>query len=157
VKPAAFTIRGIFGHLARLRFINISPDATVELMLAENRVPTRWISVANDGADLPPPLRVERVAKLRFSAGQTYDFLWTPASRGTQLSTSTVTTCRIMPAKEPLSLASQFEAWFGFGITVIGVVFLFLCNREVRGKDYSMHAQRAHVPTHWPPPEGARP
>ena len=80
LEPAPQVVRA--GTQYRLRFINISPDATVELMLAENRVPTRWISVANDGADLPPPLRVERVAKLRFSAGQTYDFLWTPASPG---------------------------------------------------------------------------
>ena len=66
----------------RLRFINISPDATVDLMLAENGVPHRWTSLANDGADLPPPLRVDRVARLRISTGQTYDFTWTPMSPG---------------------------------------------------------------------------
>ncbi|MEX0733528.1 MAG: multicopper oxidase domain-containing protein [Steroidobacteraceae bacterium] len=66
----------------RLRFINISPDATVELMLAQDGAPQRWISLANDGADLPSPLRVERVAKLRISAGETYDFMWTPKSAG---------------------------------------------------------------------------
>jgi FtsP/CotA-like multicopper oxidase with cupredoxin domain len=70
------------GTQYRLRFINISPDATVELTLVENGAPARWTSVANDGADLPPPLRVERVAELRFSTGQTYDFLWTPGSAG---------------------------------------------------------------------------
>jgi FtsP/CotA-like multicopper oxidase with cupredoxin domain len=70
------------GTQYRLRFINISPDATVEMMLVQDGSPQRWISVANDGADLPPPLRVERIAKLRISAGETYDFMWTPTSPG---------------------------------------------------------------------------
>jgi FtsP/CotA-like multicopper oxidase with cupredoxin domain len=66
----------------RLRFINISSDATVELALVENGVPHRWIGLANDGAELPPPLRVDRDARLRFGPGQTYDFNWTPTSPG---------------------------------------------------------------------------
>ncbi len=70
------------GTQYRLRFINISPDATVELMLEKNGEPQRWMGIANDGADLPPPLRLERAAKLRISTGQTYDFLWTPTSPG---------------------------------------------------------------------------
>jgi FtsP/CotA-like multicopper oxidase with cupredoxin domain len=80
LRPAPQTFRVDTPY--RLRFINISPDATVELTLAEDDVPHRWISLANDGADLPPPMRVARVARLRFSAGQTYDFLWTPTSPG---------------------------------------------------------------------------
>jgi FtsP/CotA-like multicopper oxidase with cupredoxin domain len=80
LEPAPEIFRA--GTQYRLRFINISPDATVELTLVESGAPARWTGVANDGADLPPPLRVERVAKLRFSTGQTYDFLWTPASPG---------------------------------------------------------------------------
>jgi FtsP/CotA-like multicopper oxidase with cupredoxin domain len=80
LQPAPQTFRA--GTAYRLRFINISPDATVELTLAEDGVPHRWISLANDGADLPQPLRVDRVAKLRFSTGQTYDFTWTPTSPG---------------------------------------------------------------------------
>jgi hypothetical protein len=43
---------------------------------------------------------------------------------------------RLMPAREPLSTSSQFEAWFGFGITVAGIVFLFVCNGGTRGKDF---------------------
>jgi hypothetical protein len=54
----------------------------VELTLVGNGVPLQWAGLANDGADLPPSLRVERVAKLRFGPGQTYDFNWTPASPG---------------------------------------------------------------------------
>jgi FtsP/CotA-like multicopper oxidase with cupredoxin domain len=80
LRPAPQTFRVDTPY--RLRFINISPDATVELTLAEDDVPHRWISLANDGADLPPPMRVARVARLRFSAGQTYDFLWTSTSPG---------------------------------------------------------------------------
>jgi FtsP/CotA-like multicopper oxidase with cupredoxin domain len=80
LRPAPQTFRA--GTAYRLRFINISPDATVELTLAEDGVPHRWISLANDGADLPQALRVDRVAKLRFSTGQTYDFTWTPTSPG---------------------------------------------------------------------------
>jgi FtsP/CotA-like multicopper oxidase with cupredoxin domain len=70
------------GTQYRLRFINISPDATVEMKLTKNGETQRWISLANDGADLPSALRVERDAMLRFSPGETYDFLWTPSSPG---------------------------------------------------------------------------
>jgi FtsP/CotA-like multicopper oxidase with cupredoxin domain len=80
VEPAAQKFHT--GTQYRLRFINISPDATVEMALLKNGAPQKWISIANDGADLPPSLRVERAAKLRFSAGQTYDYLWTPESPG---------------------------------------------------------------------------
>jgi FtsP/CotA-like multicopper oxidase with cupredoxin domain len=80
LRPAAQTVRA--GATYRLRFINIAPDATVELTLVGNGVPLQWAGLANDGADLPPSLRVERVAKLRFGPGQTYDFNWTPASPG---------------------------------------------------------------------------
>jgi hypothetical protein len=37
-----------------------------------------------------------------------------------------LTAFRIRPNPEALSPSAQFEAWFGFGITVVGVVFLFL-------------------------------
>jgi FtsP/CotA-like multicopper oxidase with cupredoxin domain len=80
LQPTPQTFRA--GTPYRLRFINISSDATVELALVENGVPHRWIGLANDGAELPPPLRVDRVAKLRFGPGQTYDFNWTPTSPG---------------------------------------------------------------------------
>lgn len=80
LEPAPQIFRA--GTTYRLRFINISPDATVDLTLTANGEPQRWTSIANDGADLPPPLRHEREAKLRFSAGETYDFSWTPKSPG---------------------------------------------------------------------------
>ena len=46
------------------------------------------------------------------------------------------TAFRIWPNPEPLSLPAEFEAWFGLGITVAGVVFLFLCNGGGQGKDF---------------------
>jgi len=66
----------------RLRFINITPDATVEMRLVQDDGLQRWTAIANDGADLPAALRVERPAELRFGPGQTYDFEWTPAAPG---------------------------------------------------------------------------
>jgi FtsP/CotA-like multicopper oxidase with cupredoxin domain len=66
----------------RMRFINISPDATVTIRLVQDGALQRWTAIANDGADLPAALRTEQPAVLRFSAGQTYDFLWTPRSEG---------------------------------------------------------------------------
>jgi len=47
-----------------------------------------------------------------------------------------LTAFRIRPNPGPLSAPSQFDAWFGFGITVVGVVFLFLCNGGGLGKDF---------------------
>ena len=46
------------------------------------------------------------------------------------------TAFRIRPDREPLSLAAAFDAWFGFGITVVGVVYLFLCNGGGKGKNF---------------------
>jgi len=66
----------------RVRFINITPDATVEMRLMQDGGLLRWTAIANDGADLPAALRVERPAELRFGPGQTYDFEWTPAAPG---------------------------------------------------------------------------
>jgi FtsP/CotA-like multicopper oxidase with cupredoxin domain len=81
LQPAVQTFRA--GVAYRLRFINISSDATVELALVEDGAPLRWIGLARDGAELPAPLQADRVARLRFGPGQTYDFHWTPAHAGT--------------------------------------------------------------------------
>jgi FtsP/CotA-like multicopper oxidase with cupredoxin domain len=80
LDPAPQTLR--VGTQYRLRFINITTEATVEMALTRDDVPLHWIPRANDGADLPSALQKERVAELRFSAGETYDFLWTPTSAG---------------------------------------------------------------------------
>jgi hypothetical protein len=65
----------------------------------------------------------ERTVFLYFLAITTFDWLQ-------------FTAFRIRPSPEPLSPSAQFDAWFGFGITVVGVVFLFLCNGGGRGKDF---------------------
>jgi hypothetical protein len=47
-----------------------------------------------------------------------------------------LTAFRIWPNPVPLSLPAEFDAWFGLGITVVGVIFLFLCNGGGQGKDF---------------------
>jgi FtsP/CotA-like multicopper oxidase with cupredoxin domain len=66
----------------RLRFINISPGATVNIEISRDAELIDWIALANDGADLPTALQTKQPARLRMSAGETYDFLWTPESSG---------------------------------------------------------------------------
>jgi len=39
----------------------------------------RWRPIAKDGADLPPLQATTRPAQLQLGAGETWDFLWTPA------------------------------------------------------------------------------
>jgi FtsP/CotA-like multicopper oxidase with cupredoxin domain len=70
------------GIAYRMRFINITPDATVGIQLFQDGALQRWNAFANDGADLPMALRTDVPAVLRFGPGQTYDFLWTPRSQG---------------------------------------------------------------------------
>jgi hypothetical protein len=40
------------------------------------------VSLARDGADLPPALRMESPARIRTGTGETYDFVWTPSEPG---------------------------------------------------------------------------
>jgi hypothetical protein len=47
-----------------------------------------------------------------------------------------LTAFRLWPNPEPLSVSAVVDAWFGLGITVVGVVFLFLCNGGSQGKDF---------------------
>lgn len=80
LQPTPETFR--VGTRYRLRFINISPEATVTMTLSRDDAPVRWTRLANDGADLPPALRTMTEARFRFGAGETYDFLWIPAAAG---------------------------------------------------------------------------
>jgi hypothetical protein len=41
-----------------------------------------WALLAQDGADLPPALRMESPARIRTGTGETYDFVWTPSEPG---------------------------------------------------------------------------
>jgi manganese oxidase len=70
------------GTRYRLRFMNISPGSTVEVWLEDENGSVPWTALAVDGADLSDALRVEETRRLRFNAGQTFDFHWTPAAAG---------------------------------------------------------------------------
>jgi manganese oxidase len=70
------------GTRYRLRFMNISPGATVEVWLEDENGSVPWTALAVDGADLSDALRIEDTRRLRFNAGQTFDFHWTPAAAG---------------------------------------------------------------------------
>lgn len=66
----------------RIRIINIAADLTSEFSLKRDDALLTWRAVGNDGADLPPALRTSRSAFVRLSAGETWDFQWTPDATG---------------------------------------------------------------------------
>jgi FtsP/CotA-like multicopper oxidase with cupredoxin domain len=79
---------------ARLRFISlavVNPNATVWLTArpdsafgnVNDTMVVHWRPIAKDGADLPPAIRGQRLARQIVSMGETYDFEYTPAQRGT--------------------------------------------------------------------------
>ena len=71
------------GERYRLRFINITPaDDGTQMVLAEEGKPVRWTPVSKDGADLPEHYRKDCEAKLKFGAGETYDFAFRPEKTG---------------------------------------------------------------------------
>jgi FtsP/CotA-like multicopper oxidase with cupredoxin domain len=76
--PATFNV----GEQYRLRFINITRGANIDIAIARNGAPVRWRAVAKDGADLPAALRLEGDAHITTNAGETFDFLWTPTEPG---------------------------------------------------------------------------
>ena len=75
-EPESMTFRA--GTKYRLRFIDMAPDATLDISASNGEVPLRWQALAKDGADLPQDLQREADAQFRFGAGETYDFYWTP-------------------------------------------------------------------------------
>jgi len=78
--PSPLVLRQGASH--RLRIINISADLTSEFSLISGSKRLRWRALASDGADLPPALQTDQPAFVRLSAGETYDFLWTPEAPG---------------------------------------------------------------------------
>jgi FtsP/CotA-like multicopper oxidase with cupredoxin domain len=71
------------GERYRLRCINITPsDDGVTFSLLDHAVRASWTPIAKDGADLPPYFRKSSAAKLRFGAGETYDFEFVPTKPG---------------------------------------------------------------------------
>lgn len=71
------------GETYRLRFIHMSADDEKAVRLLEDGEPVEWTMVAKDGADLPETFVRPTPAVLpRIGVGETYDFLWTPATPG---------------------------------------------------------------------------
>jgi FtsP/CotA-like multicopper oxidase with cupredoxin domain len=70
-------------ELYRLRFINITPaDDGTQIVLAAAGKAVVWTPVAKDGAELPMRYRKDCEAKLKFGAGETYDFAFRPEEMG---------------------------------------------------------------------------
>jgi FtsP/CotA-like multicopper oxidase with cupredoxin domain len=86
--PVASELRA--GERYRLRFINITPaDDGTQIVLAAAGKAVVWTPVAKDGAELPMRYRKDCEAKLKFGAGETYDFAFRPKKSGTlELQTS---------------------------------------------------------------------
>ncbi len=73
-EPMKFKV----GTKYRLRFIDMAPDATLDITASVDGKTLRWRALAKDGADLPPALQKNVAAKFRMGVGETYDFVWTP-------------------------------------------------------------------------------
>jgi hypothetical protein len=67
----------------RLPFIDIiSADDGTAMVLASAGKPVSWTSLAKDGAELPARFRAACEAKVKFAAGETYDFEFRPEKSG---------------------------------------------------------------------------
>ena len=69
----------------RLRFINIGPANQPPFSLWRGDSLVHWSSLAKDGADLPPALRLAGPARQRISVGETFDVVFTPDSGSYEL------------------------------------------------------------------------
>jgi FtsP/CotA-like multicopper oxidase with cupredoxin domain len=73
------------GKNYRIRIINITPAHPRKICIQRDGKPLRWRAIAKDGADLPPNLAVEGPAENWSTAGETYDFAYSPTATGTDL------------------------------------------------------------------------
>lgn len=96
-EPAAAQLR--VGERYRFRFINITPnDDEVVFSLLDGEKLTSWQPRAKDGADLPEFYRKSCEAKLKFGAGETYDFDFQPQRAGKlTLQTNFITFRTVVP------------------------------------------------------------
>jgi FtsP/CotA-like multicopper oxidase with cupredoxin domain len=67
----------------RIRLINIGAGPPVRFTLLRDTTVATWRRVADDGADLPPALRVRVPAMQILGVGETYDFEFAPEGPGT--------------------------------------------------------------------------
>jgi FtsP/CotA-like multicopper oxidase with cupredoxin domain len=70
------------GEKYRLRFLNMTPNDSVDLILRGGKDAVHWQPVAKDGARLQADLTKACAAKQEISVGETYDFDVTPAAAG---------------------------------------------------------------------------
>ena len=78
-RPGPIQLRA--GEKYRFRFINITPsDDTVEYSLLQDNKTIQWQPWAKDGADLPEFYRKATDARQIFAAGETYDYIFEPAT-----------------------------------------------------------------------------
>ncbi|HYV97177.1 MAG TPA: multicopper oxidase domain-containing protein [Gemmatimonadaceae bacterium] len=73
------------GETHRFRFINIGAAGDAYFTLKRDTTLAEWHALAKDGADLPESQRTVRKAALDINVGETYDFAFTPTSRGQYL------------------------------------------------------------------------
>ena len=79
-KPEPMILKAGVKH--RFRFINITPNYTLQVALRGESGPVQWRAVAKDGADLPPNQSTVRPAQLTIGVGETYDFEFEPSGAG---------------------------------------------------------------------------
>jgi len=71
------------GERYRLRFINITTDDDeVTTSILDGLELASWMPLAKDGADLPASYHTMGEARLKFGAGETYDFEFAPQKTG---------------------------------------------------------------------------
>ena len=73
-SPEPYPVRLQAGTKYRLRFINITPNASsLRVRLTSKDAPVQWKVVAKDGADLPPAQLKSSAADMGITVGETYD------------------------------------------------------------------------------------
>ena len=70
------------GVTHRFRLINIGAALNVRFQLRSDTTLAEWAPRAEDGADLPPSLRVIQAAAQTVAVGETFDFEFTPRGSG---------------------------------------------------------------------------
>jgi FtsP/CotA-like multicopper oxidase with cupredoxin domain len=79
-RPRALTVTP--GVPNRLRLVSIDALQEVTFTIVGDSTVGRWRALAKDGADLPPALRTESLARIELGTGETADFEWTPPPTG---------------------------------------------------------------------------
>jgi FtsP/CotA-like multicopper oxidase with cupredoxin domain len=79
-KPPPMVIKTGLKH--RFRFINITPNFTLNVALRGESGPVQWRAISKDGAELPPNQATMRAATFTIGVGETYDFEYEPGALG---------------------------------------------------------------------------